>query len=132
MSKIYTLRLLLLTLIMAVGTQIAVFLKAVDLPIYNWVGLAYLLLLTLAIHAYVRAASDNGNSLIRRLMVASILRLIAALVFLLITLFNTRPIQVHFVIFYCLYFCAFMVFEISQMRTNLRPDLKPRPKNENA
>jgi hypothetical protein len=132
MKLSYTLRLFILAAVLALVTFAAQISKMAIIPNYNWMGLGYLVLITWLIHSYVYAASANPNSLIRRLMVASLLRMILGILFLAITLFNNRPAHIPFVIFYCSYFCVFMLFEILNMRTNLRPDLKQRPKNENA
>lgn len=132
MDSRYVTRIIILSALLAAISAGLHFGQVVNLPSYNWFGLIYLLLITLLIHAFVHAARDNANSLIRRLMIASILRMFLGILFLGITLYNMKPVNLHFVIFYCLYFCVFMVFEISQMRTNLRPDLKPRPNNGNA
>lgn len=132
MDRRYVTRILILTGAMALVTLGLFWAKIVTIPVYTWFGLLYLLLITLLIHAFVRAARNQANSLIRRLMIASILRMFLGILFLAITLYNVKPVNLHFVIFYCLYFCVFLLFEISQMRTNLRPDLKPRPNNENA
>ncbi len=125
-------RLIILAAALAIITFAIQILKITMIPNYNWLGLVYLVLITWLIHSYVYAASANSNSLIRRLMVASLLRMILGILFLAITLFNNRPAHIPFVIFYCSYFCVLMLFEILNMRTNLRPDLKQRPKNENA
>lgn len=132
MAKPYTKRILVISIILALLSIGAELFKLVSLPLYTWVGLLYLTALTWLIHLFVEAAKDNPNALIRRLMIASILRMILGLLFLVITLFNFRPVNLNFVIFYCVYFCVFMLFEISQMRANLRPDLKQRPNNGNA
>lgn len=132
MARSYNLKLVLIIAVLAASTIGAEWAGITHLPLYTWLGLAYLSALTWLIHKFVTAASDNPNSVIRRLMIASIMRMILGLLFLVITLFNVQPMNLHFVIFYCVYFCVFMVFEISQMRANLRPDSKQRPKNENA
>lgn len=132
MDRNYSITLLILTTVLAGVSILLSALDILNLPSYNWLGLAYLLAITLLIHAFVYAAKDNANSLIRRLMIASLLRMFLGILFLAVTLFIMQPVNLHFVLSYCVYFCVFMVFEISQMRTNLRPDLKQRPKNENA
>lgn len=132
MDRSYTVKLLLIAAVLAMitfGLQLS---GVAKVPMYNWFGLVYLVGVTLLIHAFVHAAKENPNSVIRRLMIASLMRMFFGILFLAITLLNVRPVNLHFVIFYCIYFCVFMLFEISQMRTNLRPDSKPRSKNENA
>jgi F0F1-type ATP synthase assembly protein I len=132
MNGRYAVRLIILVLLMVMVTAVLQWTGTVNLPGYNWIGLGFLVLITGLIHMFVHAAGENPNSLIRRLMIGSILRMFLGILFLAITLYNMRPVNLHFVIFYCAYFCVFMVFEISQMRTNLRPDSKPRPNNGNA
>lgn len=132
MKDKYFQRLLLISGIMAAITAICMGMKWAVLPNYNWLGLVFLVAVTGLIHLFVSAAKDNANSLIRRMMVGSMLRMFLGILFLAITLYNKRPVNLHFVIFYCSYFSILMVFEISQMRTNLRPDLKQRPNNANA
>jgi hypothetical protein len=132
MKDKYFQRLLLIFGAMAAITAICMGMKWAVLPGYNWLGLVFLVAVTGLIHLFVGAAKDNANSLIRRMMVGSMLRMFLGILFLAITLYNKRPVNLHFVIFYCSYFSILMVFEISQMRTNLRPDLKQRPNNANA
>jgi hypothetical protein len=132
MKSRYAIVLLSLSSIMAILSLLAQQMNWLQIPWYTWLGLAYLTTITLLIHGFVQAAKENPNSVIRRLMVGSMLRMFLGILFLAITLFNVKPVNLHFVILYCIYFCVFMVFEISQMRTNLRPDLKQRPNNGNA
>lgn len=132
MNGAYLTRMLILTALLAVISLVFQLTGYAQLPVYNWFGLIYLLGVTVLIHAFIEAARDRANALIRRLMIGSILRMFLGILFLAVTLYNIKPVNLHFVLFYCVYFCVFMVFEISQMRTNLRPDLKPRPKNGNA
>ncbi len=97
-----------------------------------WGGLVFLALVTGLIHWYIFGPKGTENAVLRRLMVGSMLRMFTGVLFLAITLYNIRPVSMFFVFSYCSYFCLFLVFEIWEMRTNLRPDSKPRPKNENA
>jgi hypothetical protein len=128
----YLNKLLLITSILIIGSGTIEAMHWLSIPDYTWAGLVYLALLTYGIHRFVKASGTNPNAAVRRLMLASIMRLFGALIFLLITLVNTRPVNKIFLGFYCAYFCVFLLFEISQLRTNLRPDSEPRPKNENA
>jgi len=70
--------------------------------------------------------TDNPNAVVRRMMVASMLRILLTAAFLLITLIAFKPVSIIFVTFYCAYFALFLLFEISQKRYKLRPDFKPR------
>jgi F0F1-type ATP synthase assembly protein I len=105
MNGRYAVRLIILVLLMVMVTAVLQWTGTVNLPGYNWIGLGFLVLITGLIHMFVHAAGENPNSLIRRLMIGSILRMFLGILFLAITLYNMRPVNLHFVIFYCAYLC---------------------------
>lgn len=128
----YLTRLLVVTLCMVLGTIAAAYFGHRAVISAVWLGLGFLTALTVLIHWFIFGQKGTENAVIRRMMVGSMMRIFLGVIFLAITLYNIRPVNLFFVVSYCLYFSVFLVFEISQMRTNLRPDLKRRPKNENA
>lgn len=101
------------------------FLKA-DMPVYTYIGLVYLALVMVLMHYMVYGRPGDSKVVVRRMMVATMLRMILALVYLLITLSNFKPVNLYFVGAYCAYFLLFLLFEISQIRHNLRPDFNQR------
>ncbi|MBL7812316.1 MAG: hypothetical protein JNL57_08855 [Bacteroidetes bacterium] len=104
-----------------------------EVPWHTYMGLVLLLVLMLLVHYYIYGVKNDGpNSQIRRLMTGSMLRLAGGVAFLAISLFNFKPVSLPFVVFYCLYFALYLLFEISDIRTNLRPESKQASKNENA
>ncbi len=128
----YLYKLLATTATLAIITVGVGFATKYAFPDLVWGGLIFLACLTALIHLFIFGQKATPNGSIRRLMVGSMVRMFLGIVFLLISLLNIKPVNLFFVVSYCLYFCVFMVFEIWEMRTNLRPDSKPRSKNENA
>jgi hypothetical protein len=81
---------------------------------------------------YVTIGSKkSGNSQIRRIMIASMLRMFVILIFLIITMLNQPKVNIPWTIAYGLYFLLFLMFDISKNHTNLRPDLKAPDENGN-
>jgi hypothetical protein len=98
-----------------------------QVPPYTYFSLLYLYVLMAFLHYLVFGKqTNNANAVVRRMMVASMLRLLLTAAFLLITLMAFKPVSVIFISFYCAYFALFLLFEISQKRYKLRPDFKPR------
>jgi hypothetical protein len=116
-----------LTLLMAAITAVLQVLWPLQVPVYTYLSLLYLFILMAFLHHLVFGRkTDNPNAVVRRMMVASMLRLLFTAAFLLITLLGFKPVSLVFVSFYCAYFALFLLFEISQKRYKLRPDFKPR------
>jgi hypothetical protein len=119
--------LLALTLLMAAVTVVLQGLMKLSVPVYTYLGLGFLFLMMCFLHHLVFGRkTDNPNAVVRRMMVASMLRILLTAAFLLITLIAFKPVNIIFVTFYCAYFALFLLFEISQKRYKLRPDFKPR------
>lgn len=119
---------------MAVSTFLADWVSAkVSVPVDAYVGLLYLVVIFWSLRYYVsRANISNPNQWVRRAMTSSMLRLLAVLTFLLITLLNRGKADLVFTSAYCLYFLLFLLFEMSEKRSNLRPDSNNGPQKENA
>jgi hypothetical protein len=118
---------LALTLIMAAITLGLQRFMPLQVPAYTYVALFYLFVLMSFLHYLVFGKkTDNPNAVVRRMMIASMLRLLLTATFLLITLMYYKPVSIVFVSFYCAYFALFLLFEIWQKRYKLRPDFKPR------
>ncbi len=118
---------------MAMATYMAdVFSPKVNLPSYTYVGLIYLFLVFAFLKIWVGKAEalDNKNKWVRRSMVASMLRMMMALLFILITFINTGKADIPFTVLYCVYFVLFLLFEISEKRINLRPDSSDQSKTQ--
>jgi O-antigen/teichoic acid export membrane protein len=100
-----------------------------EIPAYSYFGVLFLVGLSALIHRYIYGnEKSDPQKTIRRMMVGSMLRMLAAILFLAITLFAYRPISFPFVISYTGSFFLLMVFEISQIRRKLRPDFNGRSK----
>ena len=123
-----------LGVMMALSTLLADWVsKKVSVPVDAYFGLLYLVLIFWALRYYVSKSSiKNPNQWVRRAMTSSMLRLLAVLTFLLITLINRGKADLVFTSAYCLYFLLFLLFEMSEKRSNLRPDSNNGPQKENA
>lgn len=75
---------------------------------------------------------NNPNSQIRRIMIGSTLRMLVILIFLVITMLNQVKVNLPWTLLYCLYFLLFLLFDISEKHSNLRPDLKIPNENGNS
>lgn len=128
----YTIRLFTLSALLGLVTAGAGLIGRYAFPDLVWGGLAFLTFLTFLIHYFIFGSARTPNSMVRRMMIGSMLRMFLGVIFLAISMFNLKPVNIFFVVAYCAYFLAFMLFEIWEMRTNLRPDSSTRPKNENA
>ena len=110
---------------MSMATYMAdMFSPKVNLPSYTYIGLVYLFLVFTFLKVWVGRTEglDNKNKWIRRSMIASMLRMVMALLFIVITFINTGKADIPFTVLYCVYFVLFLLFEISEKRINLRPD----------
>ena len=72
---------------------------------------------------------QDPNKGIRKLMIASMLRLFLVVIFLGISLFNMPKVELGFVAGYIVTFLLFLFFDIREMRTKLRPESKMSHKN---
>jgi membrane-associated HD superfamily phosphohydrolase len=130
----YNIKIVGLGLMMAMSTLLADWVsKKVAVPTDAYVGLLYLVIIFWSLRYYVSKSSvSNPNQWVRRAMTSSMLRLLAVLTFLLITLINRGKADLVFASAYCLYFLLFLLFEMSEKRINLRPDSNDGPPKENA
>ena len=130
----YNIKIVGLGLMMALSTLLADWVsKKVAVPKDAYVGLLYLVIVFWSLRYYVSKSSvSNPNQWVRRAMTSSMLRLLAVLTFLLITLINRGKADLVFASAYCLYFLLFLLFEMSEKRSNLRPDSNNGPQKENA
>lgn len=130
----YNIKIVGLGLMMALSTLLADWVsKKVAVPTDAYVGLLYLVIIFWSLRYYVSKSSvSNPNQWVRRAMTSSMLRLLAVLTFLLITLINRGKADLVFASAYCLYFLLFLLFEMSEKRINLRPDSNDGPPKENA
>lgn len=125
--------LIAITGLSAAGTYLAaVFFLKSDLPPYTYAGLVYLALVMALMHYMVHGRKADAKVVVRRMMAATMLRMLLAVTYLLITLANYRPVNLYFVGAYCAYFLLFLLFEISQIRYNLRPDFNQGQNKQNA
>lgn len=93
-----------------------------------FIGLLFLAALTGLLWFFVNGnAKRSSNAVIRRMMVASMLRLIGAAIFLIICMLTKARGDVFFAISYFIFFCVFLVFEIWETRRKLRPDSNNGP-----
>ncbi len=93
----------------------------------------YQLLVFILLKYFVsRGDQKNANSQIRRIMIASMLRMFLILMFLVITMLNRPEVNIPWTIAYGLYFLLFLMFDISKNHINLRPDFKTIDENGNS
>jgi Ca2+/Na+ antiporter len=132
--KEYNIKIIGLGLMMGLSTWLAdVFSAKVAVPMEAYLGIVYMTIIFWALRYYVSKSSiSNPNQWVRRAMTSSMLRLLAVLTFLLITLINKGKADLVFACVYCLCFILFLLFEMSEKRSNLRPDSNNGPQKENA
>jgi hypothetical protein len=80
----------------------------------------------------IKGDQKNANSQIRRIMIASMLRMFFVLIFLVITMLNRPEVNIPWTIAYGLYFLLYLMFDISKNHINLRPDFKTPDENGNS
>jgi len=132
--RVYNIKIVGLGVLLGLSTWIADQLSAkVTIPTDAYAGLLYMVVIFWALRYYVSKSNiANPNQWIRRAMTSSMLRLLAVLTFLLITLLNRGKADLAFALAYCIYFLIFLLFEMSEKRSNLRPDSNNGPQKENA
>lgn len=132
--KEYNFKIIGLGAMMGLSTVMADWVSAkVSVPADAYWGLLYLVVIFWSLRYYVsRSSVSNPNQWVRRAMTSSMLRLLAVLTFLLITLLNRGKADLVFAVAYCLYFLLFLLFEMSEKRSNLRPDSDNGSAKENA
>jgi Na+/proline symporter len=104
-------------------------------PINSWIylGVIYLGILFIAVHYFsLHDDKNNPNKGIRKIMLGTMIRLFAAVIFLIISVLNSGKPELGFVLTYLLSFLMFLFFDISEMRSKLRPDLEKSKNNSNA
>jgi hypothetical protein len=79
-----------------------------------------------------KADAKNPNSQIRRIMIGSMLRMFVVLIFLVITMLNQGKANVPWTTAYVVFFLLYLFLDMSEKRTNLRPDLKTSENNANG
>jgi len=127
--KTYYKKLTVFSVLIFVGMLIYNVLSKVTIPAYGYFGVLFLVGLSGFIHYYVYGSGNSDpKKTIRRIMLGSILRMLAAIFFLAISLFAFRPLNIPFIISYTGSFFLLMVFEISQIRRKLHPDFNGRCK----
>lgn len=130
----YNIKIVGLGVMMAVSTWLADWVSAkLSVSGDAYLGLLYLVVIFWSLRYYVSQSSvSNPNQWVRRAMISSMLRMLAVLTFLLITVLNRGKADLVFTSAYCLYFLLFLLFEMSEKRSNLRPDSNNGPQKENA
>lgn len=104
-------------------------------PINSWIylGIIYLAVLFIAVHYFtLHDDKNNPNKGIRKIMMGTMIRLFATVIFLIISVMNNGKPELGFVLTYLLSFLLFLFFDISEMRSKLRPDLEKSKNNTNA
>ncbi len=94
-------------------------------PAVIFITLVFILVHYLSMHD----EKQDPNKGIRKLMIASMLRLFLVVIFLGISLFNMPKVELGFVAGYIVTFLLFLFFDIREMRTKLRPDSEKSHKN---
>jgi len=129
MMKTYYQRLVVFSAILFAGMLTYNSLNKEIIPAYGYFGVLFLVGLSGFIHYYTYGRGNTDpKKIIRRMMAGSMLRMLAAIFFLAISLLAFRPLNIPFTISYTGSFFLLMVFEISQIRRKLRPDFNGRSK----
>ena len=98
--------------------------KITSNEIHSWVyfGIVFMGGLFLLINRWTTKDEKNPNQGIRRLMISSMIRLFVVVIYLGISLYNFRPLELKNVLIYVFSFLLYLFFDIYEMRTKLRPD----------
>lgn len=98
--------------------------KITNNEIHSWVyyGILFMGGLFLVINRWTTKDEKNPNQGIRRLMMSSMIRLVLVVIYLGISLYNHQPVELKNVLIYVVSFLLYLFFDISEMRTKLRPD----------
>jgi len=121
--KAYIIKSAVLVLILLVSVAVGARVMDLTLPTMSYFGVIYIALLFIIMqyftHHDVQISEDRR---IRRLMIGSMVRLFLVLIFLVISLFNMKPIELTFVVIYGLTFLLFLFFDNLEIRANLRSE----------
>ena len=121
--KAYIIKSAVLVLILLVSFAVGARVMDLTLPTMSYFGVIYIALLFIIMqyftHHDVQISEDRR---IRRLMIGSMVRLFLVLIFLVISLFNMKPIELTFVVIYGLTFLLFLFFDNLEIRANLRSE----------
>lgn len=121
--KVYIIKSAVLVLILLVSVAVGARVMDLTLPTMSYFGVIYIALLFIIMqyftHHDVQISEDRR---IRRLMIGSMVRLFLVLIFLVISLFNMKPIELTFVVIYGLTFLLFLFFDNLEIRANLRSE----------
>ena len=101
-------------------------------PLTTWIYPAVIFMTLVFVLVHYMSMHDekqDPNKGIRKLMIASMLRLFLVVIFLGISLFNMPKVELGFVAGYIVTFLLFLFFDIREMRTKLRPDSEKSHKN---
>ena len=101
-------------------------------PLTPWIYPAVIFMALVFILVHYMSMHDekqDPNKGIRKLMIASMLRLFLVVIFLGISLFNMPKVELGVVAGYIVTFLLFLFFDIREMHTKLRPDSEKSHKN---
>ncbi len=130
--KIYSIKMAFVFVAIVVSTYLGSMFSNLKLGNSIYFAAFFQLCVFLLLNYYVTVGhKKSGNSQIRRIMIASMLRMFVILIFLIITMLNQPKANIPWTIAYGLYFLLFLIFDISKNHTNLRPDLKAPDENGN-
>lgn len=120
-------------MLMIVVLAIMLKFSTVKITAYCFIAVAFLSVLNFIIWYFINGNPNlSENAVIRRIMVGSMLRLLGSAIFLVITLLAVKPVDKIFVWTFFIGFCVFLMFEIWETRSKLRPNSKQQNIDKNA
>ncbi len=130
--KIYTIKMTFVFVAIVISTYLGSLMSHLKLGNSIYFAALFQLCVFLLLNYYVsKGSSKNPNSQIRRIMIASMLRMFIILIFLIITMFNQPKTNIPWTVAYSLFFLLYLIFDISKKNANLRPHLKAPDENGN-
>ena len=123
--KVYSYKMVFVFLAVTASTYFGCMFSSLKLSGIIYFAAFFQLLVFLLVRYFIHQSDQNNpNSQIRRIMIGSTLRMLVILIFLVITMLSQEKVNIPWTLVYCLYFLLFLLFDISEKHSNLRPDLK--------
>jgi len=115
--KIYTIKMTFVFVAIVISTYLGSLMSHLKLGNSIYFAALFQLCVFLLLNYYVsKGSSKNPNSQIRRIMIASMLRMFIILIFLIITMFNQPKTNIPWTVAYSLFFLLYLIFDISKKK----------------
>lgn len=131
-EKPHSIKLLVLTSAILILQALVGTMSPYKITISAIAGVLFLFLLNYVIHNFVHKKINEPKAFVRRVMSGTMLRLLGAVLFMAITLISSKKMDLFFVVSYLLSFLVFLIFELSEISSNLRLVSKKETKSEDA